>query len=98
MNGRTVFDNKRLLEYPTVREAYLYEESNGEIVWRNAKLSKSLGPHVEIVNLVIPNVNDDYESLRWLVQKHLGMCVMIHLFILLVIIPPINSLPPLPIF
>lgn len=45
--------------------------NEGEIVWRNAKRAKELGLHVEIVNLVVTGVNDDYKSLKWLIQKHL---------------------------
>jgi pyruvate-formate lyase-activating enzyme len=29
-------------------------------------------PHVEIVNIVIPGVNDDEECLRWLIERHVG--------------------------
>jgi len=52
-----------------------------EIVWRNARTAKELGLHVEIVNLVIPGVNDDDECLRQIVNKHikeLGPDVPIH--------------------
>ncbi len=41
------------------------------MVWRNARRAKELGLHVEIVNLVIPGVNDDDGCLRQLVEKHL---------------------------
>jgi len=41
-----------------------------EVVWRNAKKAKELGLHVEIVNLVVTNVNDDETCLRQLVQRH----------------------------
>jgi len=41
------------------------------VVWRNAREAKKLGCHVEIVNLIIPGVNDGEESLGWLVQQHL---------------------------
>ena len=34
------------------------------VVWRNAKEAKRLGMHVEIVNLVIPNVNDRDDAFR----------------------------------
>jgi len=43
---------------------------NVDVVWRNARRAKELGLHVEIVNLVIPGVNDDEECLRWLIEKH----------------------------
>jgi pyruvate formate lyase activating enzyme len=40
-------------------------------VWRNVKEAKAMGFHVEIVNLVVPDVNDDEEGLRWLIERHL---------------------------
>jgi len=42
-----------------------------EKIWRNASEAKKLGLHVEIVNLVITGVNDDEETLRWVIEKHL---------------------------
>jgi pyruvate formate lyase activating enzyme len=42
-----------------------------EKVWRNAREAKELGLHVEIVNLVVTDVNDDEECLRWVIKKHL---------------------------
>jgi len=42
-----------------------------EKVWRNAKEAKKLGLHVEVVNLVVSDVNDDEEALRWVIEKHL---------------------------
>jgi len=43
-----------------------------EKIWRNAREAKKLGLHVEIVNLVVRDVNDDEESLRWIIEKHLS--------------------------
>jgi len=40
-------------------------------VWRNAQEAKKMGFHVEIVNLVVTDVNDDEECLRWIIKKHL---------------------------
>jgi len=40
-------------------------------VWRNAGEAKKLGFHVEIVNLVVTDVNDDEDCLRWVIEKHL---------------------------
>jgi len=40
-------------------------------IWRNAAEAKKLGLHVEIVNLVITNVNDDEGTLEWIIGKHL---------------------------
>lgn len=42
-----------------------------DIVWRNVHEAKKLGMHVEVVNLVIPSVNDREEQLRELVKRHL---------------------------
>jgi pyruvate formate lyase activating enzyme len=42
-----------------------------EKVWRNAREAKNLGLHVEIVNLVVTDVNDDEECLRWMIERHL---------------------------
>ncbi len=42
-----------------------------EKVWRNAREAKKMGLHVEIVNLVVTDVNDDEECLRWITKKHL---------------------------
>jgi len=44
---------------------------NVEIVWRNAHEAKKMGIHVVIVNLIIPQVNDDEECIRWIIEKHL---------------------------
>ena len=43
-----------------------------EIVWRNVREAKQLGLHVEVVNLVIPGVNDLEEQLRGLARRHLS--------------------------
>ena len=45
--------------------------ANVEIIWRNIKLAKKLDLHVEIVNLVIPGVNDEEETIRWIAQQTL---------------------------
>jgi len=42
-----------------------------EVVWRNAQRAKALGLHVEIVALIITGVNDDEQSLRSLIARHL---------------------------
>jgi pyruvate formate lyase activating enzyme len=42
-----------------------------EVVWRNVREAKRLGMHVEVVNLVIPGVNDREEQLRELARRHL---------------------------
>jgi pyruvate formate lyase activating enzyme len=43
-----------------------------EVVWRNAREAKRLGLHVEMVNLVVSDVNDDEASLRQLVRRHIN--------------------------
>jgi len=42
-----------------------------EKIWRNAHEAKGMGLHVEIVNLVVRDVNDDEEALRWVIERHL---------------------------
>jgi len=42
-----------------------------EKIWRNANEAKSLGLHVEIVNLVVRDVNDDEKTLQRIIEKHL---------------------------
>jgi len=42
-----------------------------DVVWRNVREGKKLGIHVEVVNLVIPSVNDKEEQLRELARRHL---------------------------
>ncbi|MFQ5800858.1 MAG: AmmeMemoRadiSam system radical SAM enzyme [Candidatus Hydrothermarchaeales archaeon] len=42
-----------------------------EKVWRNAREAKRLGTHVEIVNLVITDVNDDDTCLSEIIQCHI---------------------------
>jgi len=42
-----------------------------DVVWRNVREAKKLGMHVEVVNLVIPGVNDRDEQLRELARRHL---------------------------
>jgi pyruvate formate lyase activating enzyme len=52
-----------------------------EIVWRNARLAKKAGLHVEVVNLLIPHVNDDAECIGWIVDEHIrnaGIEVPLH--------------------
>jgi len=46
-------------------------DADVEKIWRNAAEAKKLGLHVEIVNLVVTNVSDDEETLRWIIERHL---------------------------
>lgn len=41
-----------------------------ELVWRNVRAAKKLGIHLEVVNLIIPGVNDRDEQLRELAKRH----------------------------
>ncbi|MFQ6074778.1 MAG: AmmeMemoRadiSam system radical SAM enzyme [Candidatus Bathyarchaeia archaeon] len=52
-----------------------------EVVWRNAEEAKRLGLHVEIVNLVIPTVNDrdvTFNEIAVNVRERLGFDVPLH--------------------
>ncbi len=40
-------------------------------VWRNAREAKKLDFHLEIVNLVVSDVNDSEDCLRWVIENHL---------------------------
>ena len=42
-----------------------------EKVWRNIREAKKTDSHVEVVNLVVTDVNDDEECLRWVIERHL---------------------------
>jgi len=44
---------------------------DGESVWETAEAAVKSGLHVEIVVLVVPGVNDDMDSLTWLIERHL---------------------------
>ena len=54
-------------------EAYRKYCGGAEVkkIWRNAAEAKKLGLHMEIVNLVVTGVNDDEETLRWVIERHL---------------------------
>ncbi|MGQ9642169.1 MAG: AmmeMemoRadiSam system radical SAM enzyme [Candidatus Bathycorpusculaceae bacterium] len=56
-------------------DSEVYEKYCGradvEKIWRNAAEAERLGLHVEIVNLVVAGVNDDEETLRWVIERHL---------------------------
>ena len=51
---------------PSAYERYC--SARAEVVWRNIRLAKELGLHVEVVTLVIPGVNDDEGTLRRIAQ------------------------------
>lgn len=40
-------------------------------IWRNVHEAKRLGLHVEIVNLVVRDVNDDEQTLQSIIERHL---------------------------
>ncbi|MBS7655532.1 radical SAM protein [Candidatus Bathyarchaeota archaeon] len=54
---------------------------DSEIVWRNGKIAKEMGVHVEIVNLIVSGVNDDEASIINVIENHvknLGVDTPIH--------------------
>lgn len=44
---------------------------DSSVPWRNAEAAKKMGIHVEIVNLVVPGVNDSNPTIASLIEKHL---------------------------
>lgn len=44
---------------------------DAEKIWRNTRVAKSMGIHVEIVNLVVTGVNDDEGCIREVIDRHL---------------------------
>jgi len=44
---------------------------DASVPWRNAEAAKEMGIHVEIVNLVIPGVNDSDATIAHVIEKHL---------------------------
>jgi len=56
-------------------DSEVYEKFCGGIdvekIWRNAREAKKLGFHVELVNLVVTDVNDDEECLREIIERAL---------------------------
>ncbi|MBO3803750.1 MAG: AmmeMemoRadiSam system radical SAM enzyme [Candidatus Brockarchaeota archaeon] len=63
------------IKFDVKGDSGVYEDFCGgaraEVVWRNAKRAKDSGLHVEVVNLVIPGVNDDDACVDWIVGEHL---------------------------
>ena len=55
--------------------------ADGAVPWRRAEEAKRLGLHVELVNLLVTDLNDDREVVGWLVEEHLrrlGPVVPLH--------------------
>ncbi len=46
-------------------------KAKGEIPWRTAKLARQLGVHLEIVFLMVSPLNDNAETIDWVVEQHL---------------------------
>jgi len=44
---------------------------DGLIPWRNAKIARELGMHLEIVCLMVTSVNDSKEAISWIIDQHL---------------------------
>jgi pyruvate formate lyase activating enzyme len=42
-----------------------------DVPWRNAEVAKRTGIHVEIVNLIIPGVNDSESTIATIIEEHL---------------------------
>lgn len=42
-----------------------------EKIWHNAHQAKKMGFHIEIVNLIVTDVNDNEECLQWVTKKHI---------------------------
>jgi pyruvate formate lyase activating enzyme len=42
-----------------------------DIVWRNIREARSMGLHVEVVNLIVTDVNDDEACIREIVERHM---------------------------
>lgn len=63
------------IKFDVKGDEQVYEKYCGgvkaSVVWRNARRARELGLHVEIVNLVIPSVNDDEDCIRQLVETHI---------------------------
>jgi pyruvate formate lyase activating enzyme len=48
--------------------------ANVEVVWRNARIFKELGIHIEMIFLVIPGINWDEKTIISILEKHLENC------------------------
>ena len=58
-----------------------YCAADVDVVWRNIREARRLGMHVEVVNLIIPGVNDDEEALVGIAErclKEVGPNVPLH--------------------
>ncbi len=42
-----------------------------EIIWRNARVAKDMGMHVEMIHLMVTGINDDEIKIKKLIKKHL---------------------------
>ncbi|MFP4171224.1 MAG: radical SAM protein [Methanomassiliicoccales archaeon] len=42
-----------------------------EVVWRNIRLAREGGVHLEVVNLIVPGVNDREETIQRVIDRHL---------------------------
>ena len=82
-NGYTTLEALRLLreagmdglKIDVKGDAETYQKYCGgadvEKVWRTVREARKMGFHVEVVNLVVTDVNDDEECLRWVIERHL---------------------------
>ncbi len=56
-------------------------KADGMIPWRNARIARETGMHLEIVSLMVTNVNDDEEAVSWVIDQHIenaGVDVPLH--------------------
>ena len=64
-----------MLRVQWLYDSEVYEKFCGRVdiekIWRNIRESKKLGFHVELVNLVITDVNDDEECIRYVIERTL---------------------------
>ena len=42
-----------------------------DVIWRNAAKARKLGIHVEMINLIITDVNEEEDCLSWIIERHL---------------------------
>ncbi|MBC7326918.1 AmmeMemoRadiSam system radical SAM enzyme [bacterium] len=65
-----------------VPESYeKFLKADAYIPWRNAKIARELGMHLEIVSLMVSSVNDSEEAVNWVIEQHLkyaGESVPLH--------------------
>lgn len=46
-------------------------KAKASIPWRNARIARELGMHLEVVSLMVTSVNDSEEAIGWVIDQHL---------------------------